>query len=206
MTIYYLCVKTHQTTGLKYLCQTKRKDPHKYKGFGTAWDKHLKEYGDNHTTIILKECNTKEELKEHGLYYSTLWNVVDSNDWANLKPEDGGGGWYLFGDKNPQKKQEVREKTSLGMKKYIKDNPKIKEYRKQWRNEFWTAEQRLKSCFGGLGTVTVTDLNGNSKRIPKDEFDRIDKTLPVSQQQYVGVSSKESKRRKQQKDTLRTVT
>jgi hypothetical protein len=201
MTIYYLCVKTHQTTGLKYLCQTKRKDPHKYKGSGTAWGKHLKEYGDNHTTIILKECNTKEELKEHGLYYSTLWNVVDSNDWANLKPEDGGGGWYLFGDKNPQKKQEVKEKTSIGMKKYIKDNPEKLQEWISWRNKFWTPERIKELNTGGRGTVSVTDLNGNSKRIPKDEFDSIDKRLPVNQQQYVSVTSKESKRRKLTKES-----
>ena len=104
--IYYLCVKTHQKTGLKYLCQTKQNNPHKYRGSGVNWLKHLKEHGHEHTTEILHECHTKEELKKYGLHYSSLWNVVDSIEWANLKPEDGGGGWYLFGDKNPQKTNE----------------------------------------------------------------------------------------------------
>ena len=201
--IYYLCVKTHQKTGLKYLCQTKRKDPYKYSGSGVEWLKHLKEHGYEHTTEILRECSTKEELKEYGLHYSSLWNVVDSSTWANLKPEDGGGGWYLFGDKNPQKRKEVREKTSAGMKKYLEDNPEVKEYRKQWRNDFWTPEQRAKSCFGGLGSVSVVDLNGEGKRISKAEFEAMNKSMPIEKWLYVGAASKEARRRK---DTLRTVT
>lgn len=202
MTIYYLCVKTHQTTGLKYLCQTKRKDPYKYKGSGTEWCKHLNKYGNKHTTEVLRECYTKEELKEYGLFYSSLWNVVDSSDWANLKPEDGGGGWYLFGDKNPQKRKEVREKTSAGMKKYLKDNPEIKEYRKQWRNDFWTTEQRQKSSFGGVGSVSVVNLNGEGIRIPKEEFNAMDRLMPIEKWLYVGVASKEARRRKLLKERL----
>jgi hypothetical protein len=200
--IYYLCVKTHQKTGLKYLCQTKKKNPHVYRGSGTEWLKHLKEHGFEHTTEILRECLTKEELRKYGLYYSSLWNVVDSPEWANLKAENGGGGWYLFGDKNPQKRKSVREKTSAGMKKYLNDNPEIKEYRKKWRNEFWTLEQRLKSRFGGLGSVSVVDLNGENKRIPKEEFENMDRTQPIEAWLYVGAASKEARRRK---DTLRTV-
>jgi hypothetical protein len=204
MTIYYLCVKTHQKTGLKYLCQTRKKDPYKYKGSGTDWVKHLKEHGVKHDTEILIECRTKEELKTYGLYYSNLWNVVDSPEWANLKPEDGGGGWYLFGDKNPQKKESVRKKTSIGMKKYLDENPEIKEYRKQWRNKFWTTEQRKKSNFGGLGSVSVVDLDGISKRIPKEEFESIDRSQSIENWLYVGTRSKEALRRKQQKPSLRT--
>jgi hypothetical protein len=37
MTIYYLYVKTHNITGLKYLGYTSRKNPHKYTGSGTRW-------------------------------------------------------------------------------------------------------------------------------------------------------------------------
>jgi len=87
----YLCVKTHNITGLKYLCQTKR-DPFKYNGSGKYWKLHLKKHGILHTTTVIKECSSKEELKHWGTYYSTLWNVVASDEWANLKPEEGDGG------------------------------------------------------------------------------------------------------------------
>ena len=91
MNTYFLCVKTHTTTGLKYLCQTQR-DPLLYNGSGRAWKEHLKQYGKDHDTKILKECKSKEELRELGIYYSTLWNVVKDEQWANLKIEAGDGG------------------------------------------------------------------------------------------------------------------
>jgi hypothetical protein len=79
MTIY-LCVKTHTITGLKYLCKTKSKDPHKYSGSGTYWKAHLKVHGKEHTTEILKECSSNEEIKQWGLHYSKLWDVVNVKD------------------------------------------------------------------------------------------------------------------------------
>lgn len=92
MTIYTLYVKTHKITGLKYLGQTSQKDPHKYPGSGKYWISHLNKHGYDYTTEVLHECQSKEELKEQGLYYSNIWNVVESNTWANLKPESGIGG------------------------------------------------------------------------------------------------------------------
>ena len=65
MTIY-LYKKTHNITGLKYLGKTKSKDPYKYKGSGTMWSSHIKKYGYNVTTEILKECQTNEELRYWG--------------------------------------------------------------------------------------------------------------------------------------------
>ena len=91
MTIY-LYVKTHNKTGLKYLGKTTAKDPHKYPGSGKRWLNHLNSHGYDYTTESLKECSSDEELTQWGLYYSKLWNVVESKDWANLKEEAGQGG------------------------------------------------------------------------------------------------------------------
>ena len=88
----YLYKKTHNVTGLKYLGKTTLSDPHKYSGSGKYWLRHLKIHGFDYTTEILKECVTKEEITYWGLHYSTLWNIVDSDEWANLKPESGDGG------------------------------------------------------------------------------------------------------------------
>jgi len=92
MTIYYLMVKTHKITGLKYLCQTKRKDPYKYLGSGKYWRPHLNKHGKTISTVIIRECQSKKELSEWGIHYSNLWHVVESEEWANLKIEDGTGG------------------------------------------------------------------------------------------------------------------
>jgi hypothetical protein len=88
----YLYVKIHNKTGLKYLGKTVSKDPHKYPGSGTIWRRHLEKHGYDYTTEILLETDSKEELIEKGLYYSNLWSVVESKEWANLKPEAGDGG------------------------------------------------------------------------------------------------------------------
>jgi hypothetical protein len=80
-------------TGIKYLGKTVAKDPSKYKGSGKYWEAHLKKHGNIVKTEILKECATSDEIKYWGKYYSELWNVVDSDDWANLKPEEGDGGY-----------------------------------------------------------------------------------------------------------------
>jgi hypothetical protein len=100
MTIYYLMVKTHRKTGLKYLCQTRQKNPYTYPGSGVDWSKHLKEFGEDIHTEILFKTTTKSELNAQGRYYSTLFRVVTAADdygnkiWANLIPETGGGpGW-----------------------------------------------------------------------------------------------------------------
>ena len=90
MTTYYLYVKTHSRTGLKYLGFTSR-DPQVYCGSGKYWKSHLKIHGKDHTTEVIKECRNKKEIRKWGRYYSELWNVVDSNEWANLKPEEADG-------------------------------------------------------------------------------------------------------------------
>ena len=90
MTIY-LYVKTHNNTGMKYLGKTTKPDPHKYPGSGKRWTRHLKKHGYDYTTKILLATEDKEELKETGLYFSKLWNIVESDEWANLMPEKGDG-------------------------------------------------------------------------------------------------------------------
>ena len=97
MIIYRLYVKTHEVTGLKYLGFTTELNYHHYIGSGVYWRTHLKKYGRNFTTKIIKECTSREELKECGLFYSKLWNIVDERNefgkktWANLIPESGVG-------------------------------------------------------------------------------------------------------------------
>lgn len=89
--IIYLYVKTHRKTGLKYLGMTTKKNPHKYRGSGDHWKAHIKKYGYDVDTEILRECKNFDEIKEWGLYYSELWNVVKDRAWANKIPEEGTG-------------------------------------------------------------------------------------------------------------------
>tara|TARA_R110000851_G_scaffold333294_1_gene511905 strand:+ start:1252 stop:1791 length:540 start_codon:yes stop_codon:yes gene_type:complete len=52
---------------------------------------HLHEHGNTVTTDILLQSEFKDEVNETGRYFSTLWNIVSSADWANLIPETGAG-------------------------------------------------------------------------------------------------------------------
>lgn len=90
--MYYLYVKTHTTTGLRYLGQTRQKDPHSYRGSGVRWLNHLKVHGPHYTTEIIFQSEDRKEIERVGLYFSSLWNVVESDDWANLMEESGAGG------------------------------------------------------------------------------------------------------------------
>jgi hypothetical protein len=89
--LYKLYVKTHNKTGKKYLGQTKKEDAHSYPGSGIYWTRHLQQHGNDWSTEIIKECKSMDELRQWGLYYSELWDVVNNEEWANLKPESGDG-------------------------------------------------------------------------------------------------------------------
>jgi len=91
MTIY-LYVKTHQTTGLKYLGKTIR-DPKTYQGSGLYWKRHLKEHGTNIDTQILLATDNEDEFKKTAIFFSKLFNIVESKEWANFREETGHGGF-----------------------------------------------------------------------------------------------------------------
>lgn len=116
MTIY-LYVKTHNKTGLKYLGKTTF-DPETYKGSGKYWKRHIQTHGYNVTTDIIYETDCPNDLKSKGLYYSQLWNIVDSNEWANLKPEDGDGGTHIVSEKQKKQQSEKMKGRYIG-----KNNP-----------------------------------------------------------------------------------
>lgn len=90
--MHYLMIKKCMQTGLKYLCKTSRNDPYTYKGSGVRWLNHIRKHQSYIITCVIGSYETNEELKEAGLYYSTLFNVVDDNTWANLTEEKGDGG------------------------------------------------------------------------------------------------------------------
>jgi hypothetical protein len=64
-----------------------------YKGSGKYWRRHIRKHGYDVTTEVLLETESHEELKETGVFFSKLWGVVKSSEWANCKLEEGEGGW-----------------------------------------------------------------------------------------------------------------
>lgn len=86
----WLYVKQHKITGLKYFGKTVKKDPIKYKGSGKYWNSHIIKYGeDNVVTLWCHLYTSKEELTDDAISFSIYHNIVLSDEWANLVPENG---------------------------------------------------------------------------------------------------------------------
>lgn len=116
----YIYVK-QSPKGLLYLGKTVQ-DPYKYKGSGLRWKRHLISYdlkNKDLQTWILHETFDEEEVRQLGLYYSNLFDVVKSDNWANMKDEMGDGG---FGSKEAhpwfgrKKTEEHKKKLSINSK------------------------------------------------------------------------------------------
>jgi len=135
-----LMIKTHNKTGLNYLCYTKSDGPayEKYKGSGTLWRRHLKKYGDDITTKLIYETGDYNEFKKVAIEKSYELNIVESNEWANLKIEEGDGGdtvsnrmWITDGsvDKYVYKDSVIPEGWSKGRTKCVfNDSNKQKQF------------------------------------------------------------------------------
>ena len=88
-----LYIATHNKTRLKYFGKTTRyfteEDLQKnYHGSGTYWKKHLKKHGNDVTMEIYGIYNL-DKVEEKALTFSEENNIVESLNWANLKPENG---------------------------------------------------------------------------------------------------------------------
>jgi hypothetical protein len=115
--IYYLYIKTHNVSGLKYLGITKQ-DPYEYQGSGIIWKNHLKKYGRDISTTILGTYTNKDDLGKAGLYYSNKYNIVESKDFANITIEEGqGGNTWDRSIKENREKMRVRKRDTRNMKR-----------------------------------------------------------------------------------------
>lgn len=118
MTIY-LYAKRHCETGMRYFGKTKR-DPYTYNGSGTYWLRHLKLHGKNIETTWVHAYDDETTLKAEAEFFSKVYNIVESNEWANLTIETGlDGNHDQAGSKNPnygkQHTEEVKKAHSERM-------------------------------------------------------------------------------------------
>lgn len=88
---YKLMIKTADMTGKKYLCVTIKtgKAYDNYKGSGSYWRKYLKKTGSTVSTELLFDTDDVELFEIVCKEYSTKFDVVKSNEFANLVPEYG---------------------------------------------------------------------------------------------------------------------
>lgn len=90
--MHKLLIKTHNVTGLKYLCYTQKEDHFSYKGSGKHWKRHIKEHGYDVTTELIFESESYDDFVKIAREYSEKYDIVTNNAWANLRIEEGDGG------------------------------------------------------------------------------------------------------------------
>lgn len=182
----YLYVKTHRKTGLKYLGKTISKDPYNYPGSGTRWSNHLNVHGKDSETIILLATNDISELKETGIFFSKLWNVVESDEWANLKPEEGDGGWShinenrdefytkSIGVSNPSKLDFVKNRISMSNKLSSEENVRKRKANSiskygvdHYSKNAGALEKRNRMLFDRYGVNNVSQLDSVKDKMIK---------------------------------------
>lgn len=117
--IYFLYHKI-SPFDLNYLGIT-QKDPFKYRGSGIYWKKHLKAHKIKNSeikTITLCKTSDINVLIEKSKYFSELFDVVKSKNWANLTPETGDNSilGYRFSDESKKRMSESRKGQLVGEK------------------------------------------------------------------------------------------
>lgn len=94
MTIFtptFLYIKQHTKTGKLYFGKT-IKNPLNYKGSGRHWLDHITYHGVNDVdTIWFCLFFDEASISEFALSCSSIWNIVEDKQWANLIPESGMG-------------------------------------------------------------------------------------------------------------------
>lgn len=164
----FLYIKQHNITGLKYFGKTVELDPVKYKGSGKRWQHHLKKHGNDVSTIWYQRFTDKDELKKFSLRFSEENNIVESKDWANLKPEDGLWGGGVKGIKLGPMSEEHKQKIRNAVKKKLLESgwtppaPKLKKGRSKggWK---WSDKDRTKLSAQRMGR---TPWNKGIKKSP----------------------------------------
>lgn len=85
----HLYIKRHNVTGLLYFGRTINPIAESYNGSGTHWNNHLNFHGLDISTVMFETFTNEEDLLEFATFFSEEFDIVRSNKWANLIPEDG---------------------------------------------------------------------------------------------------------------------
>ena len=163
-----LMLKTHNVTGLKYFCQTRKegKARDRYRGSGIRWSNHIRKHGGGNkfvTTEIVAEYdwdnpNFEEEISTFALKYSSDHNIVDDPNYANLEPENGLDGgvpgqkpWNKGKKTGPQSPEHISKLSEVrkgkiawnkGRPSPLKGRPRTAETVAKMKGKPWTPARR----------------------------------------------------------------
>jgi hypothetical protein len=138
-----LMIKRHTKTGLRYFCKTPRKNYLKYLGSGSRWTQHIKKHGIEYvvTDWVSEPFNDPNDIKEFAVLFSEFFDIVNSNDWANLKIEDGlEGGMSSQTAKEMWQKPGVKERRSA-IQKEVQNRDGVKAAKRKNTKDSWIDEK-----------------------------------------------------------------
>lgn len=87
--ITYLYIKQHTITNKLYFGKT-TKNPENYLGSGKHWQRHIKKHGKEYVVNLWYQAfEDQNECTNFALEFSDAMNIVESDQWLNLIPENG---------------------------------------------------------------------------------------------------------------------
>jgi hypothetical protein len=126
----YLYIKQHNKTGLKYFGKTTSKNPIQYPGSGLHWQRHLQVHGNDVSIVWYQLFEDQDECVAFAKEFSRKNHIVESLEWANLKPEDG-----LDGGNHTEEIRKKIDLTGIGRQYTQERNEKIQKSRQLKKDE-----------------------------------------------------------------------
>jgi hypothetical protein len=109
--------KQCQNCGLNYLGKTTSEYVEKYEGSGKHWQRHLKKHNVKPIHIWNSDWFYDTSIGEYALCLSEKLNIVESKEWANIKPENGlDGGWDGWNGSEKHREASKKGGKTSGMK------------------------------------------------------------------------------------------
>lgn len=86
-------------------------DPVRYKGNGTLWKSHLRKHECRNSvkTIFFEYFDIESDCVEFAAFFSEFFDIVESDEWANLTIEDG----LNNGVSSPNMSEATKRKMSI---------------------------------------------------------------------------------------------
>ena len=205
MTIYfkptYLYIKQHSVTGKLYFGKTTQ-NPEKYSGSGLYWKNHITKHGKEHV-VTLWYClfYDRVDCVAFARNFSIQENIVNSENWANLKLENGtdGGSYGIVTSKTREKLSKAATGRNKG-KSYVDLYGKEKaQQRTQSMREsrlgvlagHRTAEAKQKMSIASKGKAKSKDHAANiAKSKEKEKHPMFNKTHSIETKQRMSASQK----------------
>jgi len=182
-----------ELNGKLYFCKSISKDIVAYTGSGTLWRRICKKYGkENIKTLWVSDWYfTPQEIQQVALHFSKENQIVESDKWANMKPEDGLDGGIQSdktiqqiaskntGQKRTPEQNEAKSKRQRGTKKSQewldkRVGSKYKKHKLEWEfigEKHWNFDKTIYIFeHKDTGEILKTTKNDFRKKFPRSNL------------------------------------